>query len=307
VTSATFTQEFASWLPRWWSHQWYVQDDWKPMKGLTIALGLRWSYETPFQTKYGQQSEFDPTVKDPASGLMGAIVHRPGQLAKRDLNNFAPRIGLAWNFHPKVVFRSSFGVVHQDIFATGTNIMYQEYLATATQAPVGDPQHVFRLSQGPALPIRHSTGRLGAVHRHELFEPLGDLVGSQDAMPYVLNWSGGLQWEFARNWLLAQYQGQSGVGLINSWDINTIPLNVSNDINVLNTIFQATQNYKPYTQFGSINHFSNYGHNTYHGGTWRGKAIVGRSELQRFLHVEQVAERERRRRRRRGVTFYNRR
>jgi hypothetical protein len=89
-------------------------------------------------------------------------------------------------------------------------------------------------------------------------------------MPYVLNWSGGLQWEFARNWLLeAQYQGQSGVGLINSWDINAIPLNVSNDINVLNAIFQATQNYKPYTQFGSVNHFSNYGHNTYHGGTWR--------------------------------------
>jgi hypothetical protein len=67
----------------------------------------------------------------------------------------------------------------------------------------------------------------------------------------------------------AQYQGQSGVGLINSWDINVIPLNVSNDPAVLNTIFQNTQNYKPYTQFGSVNHFANYGHNTYHGGTWR--------------------------------------
>jgi hypothetical protein len=89
-------------------------------------------------------------------------------------------------------------------------------------------------------------------------------------MPYVLNWSGGIQWEFARNWLFeAQYQGQSGVGLINNWDINAIPLNTSNDINVLNTIFQATQNYKPYTQFGSINLYSNFGHNTYHGGTWR--------------------------------------
>jgi hypothetical protein len=38
---------------------------------------------------------------------------------------------------------------------------------------------------------------------------------------------------------------------------------------VLNTIFQNTQNYKPYTQFGSITHYSNYGHNTYHGATWR--------------------------------------
>ena len=44
----------------------------------------------------------------------------PGRLPKKDLNNFAPRLGLAWNFHPKWVFRGSFGVVHQDIFATGT-------------------------------------------------------------------------------------------------------------------------------------------------------------------------------------------
>jgi len=311
VTSATFTQEFASWLPRWWSHQLYVQDDWKPVKGLSIALGLRWSYETPFQTKYGQQSEFDPTVKDPVSGLMGAIVHRPGGLAKSDLNNFAPRIGVAWNFHPSLVFRSSFGMVHQDIFATGTNIMYQEYLATATlQAPVGDPQHVFRLSEGPA-PFQYVRQPDGSVPF------IGTNYSSRSAswwdpnmrMPYVLNWSGGVQWEFARNWVLeAQYQGQSGVGLINSWDINAIPLNVSSDINVLNTIFQGTQNYKPYTQFGSINHFSNYGHNTYHGGTWRveKRASAGLSFNAFYTWSKSLNENE-------GdgadggVTFYNRR
>src|SRR6267143_4170878 len=76
VSSATYTQEFASWLPRWWSHQWYIQDDWKPTRGLSLNLGLRWSYETPFQTKYGQQSQFDPTARDAISGLTGAIVHK---------------------------------------------------------------------------------------------------------------------------------------------------------------------------------------------------------------------------------------
>ena len=34
-------------------------------------------------------------------------------------------------------------------------------------------------------------------------------------------------------------------------------------------IFQATRNYKPYTQFGSIQHWSNYGHNSHHGVTAR--------------------------------------
>jgi hypothetical protein len=139
------------------------------------------------------------------------------------------------------------------------------------QAPVGDPQHIFRLSQGP-VPFSYTVQPDGSVPF------VGTNFSSRSAswwdpkmrMPYVMSWSGGVQYEFARNWVFeAQYQGQSGVGLINSWDINTIPLNVSTDPNVLNSIFQATQNFKPYTQFGSVNLFSNYGHNTYHGGTWR--------------------------------------
>jgi len=54
--------------------------------------------------------------------------------------------------------------VHQDIFATGTNIMYQEYLATANvQAPVGDPQHIFKLSQGP-VPFSYTVQPDGSVN-----------------------------------------------------------------------------------------------------------------------------------------------
>ncbi|MBM3785340.1 MAG: TonB-dependent receptor [Acidobacteria bacterium] len=272
VTSATFTREQASWLPRWWSHQWYVQNDWKPVRGLTLNLGVRWSYESPFQTKYGQQSQFDPNVRDPISGLMGAITHPKGGLARGDTNNFAPRVGIAWNFHPKLVFRSSFGVIHQDIFSTATNIMFQEYLATATiAAPVGDPQHVFRLAQGPPS-FQFNQQADGSVPF------VGQNFGGRAAaqwdpgmrMPYVMNWAGGLQWSFARNWVgEARYEGQSGVGLINNWDTNVVPLNVSSDPAVLNQIFTAVQNHKPYTQFGSMNLFSNFGHNSYHSGTFR--------------------------------------
>ena len=53
-------------------------------------------------------------------------------------------------------------------------------------------------------------------------------------MPYVLNWSGGVQWEFSNNWLLETiYQGQAGIGLVNAWNINAIPLNISTDPAVL--------------------------------------------------------------------------
>ena len=100
VSNAEFTQPVTTWLPRWWSHAFYVQDDLKLFHNVTLNLGLRWSYESPFNTKYGFQSQFDPNAIDPISGRKGAITHPKGPLASKDLNNFQPRVGLAWQIKP---------------------------------------------------------------------------------------------------------------------------------------------------------------------------------------------------------------
>ena len=81
-----------------------------------MNLGLRWSYESPFTTKYGQQSQFDPNAIDPVTGTPGAIVHAAGLLGKRDLNNFQPRVGLAYKINDKMVFRGGFGITTVDLF-----------------------------------------------------------------------------------------------------------------------------------------------------------------------------------------------
>ncbi|MEJ7608034.1 MAG: hypothetical protein WKF37_17650, partial [Bryobacteraceae bacterium] len=86
----------------------------------------------------------------------------------------------------------------------------------------------------------------------------------------VYMWSGGIQRQLSQSWLLeALYQGSAGVGLLNSWDINAIPLDISRDVPTLNAIANASQNFRPFTQFGTIRHYSNYGHNTHHSGTLR--------------------------------------
>ncbi|MGH9694831.1 MAG: hypothetical protein ACRD5Z_11850, partial [Bryobacteraceae bacterium] len=54
VVRADYSTYLANWLPRWWSHALYIQDDFTYSPKLTLNLGLRWSYESPYSTKYGQ-------------------------------------------------------------------------------------------------------------------------------------------------------------------------------------------------------------------------------------------------------------
>ena len=272
VSSATFTQAQARWQPRWWAHALFFQDDYKPRRNITISLGVRWSYTSPFQTADGKQSEFDPNATDPVTGRKGAIVHRAGALASGDYNNWQPRIGLAYNFKPKWVFRGNFGVITADVLTSGLNNNFEEYLATANvQSPPGDPRTVFRLSQGPP-PIQFNVAQDGSVPY------VGTNYGPRTAswfdpnmrMPYTMNWSGGFEYQISHSWLMELiYQGTAGVGLVNLWDINVVPLNVSTDPAALTRIRNSYQDYRPYTQFGPILLFSNFGHNTYHGMTLR--------------------------------------
>ncbi len=273
VASAQFTRNQAAWLPRWWGHGFYAQDDFRPVKNLTLNLGLRWSYESPFQTKYGQQSQFDPAATDAITGRLGAIVHQPGPLARKDLNNWQPRLGLAWNFRPNWVLRSSFTVITSDLMTNGINQNFEEYFASANlQAPPGDPRTVFKLSQGPPS-FTFNTNPDGSV----------PFVGSNYAgrpahwydpsmrSPYVMSWSGGFEWQFSRTWLVeALYQGSAGVKLLNSWDTNVRPIDwFPAEPARIEPIRQQFQNFKPYPQFGSITLFSNFGHNSYHAATLR--------------------------------------
>ncbi len=270
VVRADFTKALATWLPRWWSHAFYFQDDWKVTTRLTLNLGVRWQTESPYQTKYGQQSRFDPTAIDPLTGLKGALLHPTGPLASRDMNNFQPRVGMAYNFRQNWVFRGGFTVNTLDLWTNGLRENFDEYLATAVIQPApGNPDIAFKLSQGPPI-----------VNFNVLPDGSAPFIGTNYAgrtasyydpnmrSPYVMNWNTGIQRQLGRNYLLeVNYQGSAGVGLLNRWDINAIPLDVSKDPVQLERIRQSSQNFKPYPQFGSVMLYSNFGHSTFHSGT----------------------------------------
>ncbi len=311
VTRADFTQDLATWLPRWWGHAAYFQDDFKLRRNITLNLGVRWQYESPFSTKYGQQSQFDPTARDPLTGRAGAILHGPGLLAKRDLNNFQPRIGLAWTINPKLVFRGGFAVNTLDLWTAGLTENFEEYFASAAvEREPGNPDVAFYLRSGPPT-TRFQLQSDGTAPF------IGTNFGGRTAswrdpnmrMPYIMNWNGGFQYQLTNRIVMeATYQGSAGVGLLNRWDINQIPLNASTDPVQLNNIFRASQNFKPYPQFGNVFHYANYGHSSFHSGTIKvEKRMSSGFSLASFYTMGKSIDEASDDGAAGGITFYNRR
>ncbi len=270
VSSASFGLNLASWLPRDYIHSFYFQDDWKVTPTLTLNLGLRYSNESPFTTKWMQMSQWDPTVIDTVTGKQGGVTHPKSPLNKRDNNNFQPRLGLAWHPLSKWVFRAGFAVNTIDMNFPGGQ--FEEYTGQASQSmPTGDPRAVYRISQGPnpvvmpvladgTSPYQGTTysGRTSSRYDPNLHNP------------YQLNWNQSIQYELRRNYLMEfSYQGSVGVGLTQNWPLNTLPLDYAKGDPAVNlALNNSFQNYRPYTQFGDVTlRNAKLGHSTYHAGT----------------------------------------
>ncbi|MCU1329981.1 MAG: hypothetical protein JWN34_5351 [Bryobacterales bacterium] len=272
VRTATYNGELTSWLPRSDIHSFYLQDDWKITPTLTANIGVRYSNESPFNTKYGAMSSFDPAGTDSVTGGRGAIIH-PQSLANRDNNNFNPRLGLSWHAMPKLVLRGGIGMNTVDIKFPQGRGQFDEYTASATQqAAVGDPTPIYRISQVPA-PVKFTVRPDGTS---PFISATGNYSGRNVQWwdknlrnPYVLNFNLSAQYEFRRNYLVElSYQVSSGVGLLETWEANTFPIDFgAGNPTLQNQVLAASQNYRPFPSFGNISYRSNTGHSTFHSGT----------------------------------------
>lgn len=88
----------------------YFQDDWRVNNTLTVNLGIRWEYNSPFVEVADRQSNFEYyTGKLVVAGQDGAS----RQLVDNYYGAWQPRVGFAWNplaMNRKMVFRGAYTI-----------------------------------------------------------------------------------------------------------------------------------------------------------------------------------------------------
>lgn len=201
------------------SFAWFVQDSWKITRKMTLDYGLRYDFGTYLESEHGLLANFGPSTPNPsAGGLPGAVVfdgYGPGHCQCHIASNypfaFGPRIGFAYQFAPKTVFRAGAGVSYYKTddnnsvsFSTGSQNRYSSpaYGSPAFLMQDGMPYVITWPNFNPGqLPLPGTvTAPLLAFDRHSGWPAR------------QLQWSFGIQREVLPNLLLeAAYVGNRGV------------------------------------------------------------------------------------------------
>jgi hypothetical protein len=112
-------------------HSVYAQDDWKVNSSLTLNIGLRWEYGSPYSDLYNRISNFDPASQTVLTTTPGAVagngitpVSFGGTYGKTLVNpddtDFAPRLGFAYAIDPKTAIRGGFGMSYAHYTRAGS-------------------------------------------------------------------------------------------------------------------------------------------------------------------------------------------
>ncbi|HMF78196.1 MAG TPA: carboxypeptidase regulatory-like domain-containing protein [Bryobacteraceae bacterium] len=93
----------------------FFQDDWHVTSKLTLNLGLRWEYfGVPYESSGLQGAISSANLIDGVHQLDGLTISKSSQWYGKDWNNFAPRIGFAYDpaGNGKTVIRGFYGVFY---------------------------------------------------------------------------------------------------------------------------------------------------------------------------------------------------
>jgi hypothetical protein len=208
----------------------FVQDDWRVSNRLTVNLGLRWDYESPFTERYNRQvSNFCTTCSNPLqSSVTGLTLNGGLQFVSasnrfpypRDLNNFQPRIGAAFQATQKTVARAGFGIIY---FNTLESPISSGFSASTSYTNTTDSTHpINQLSNpfpaGVTLPTGSSLGLASQEGQSISF------VDPHHVQPKSVQYSASIQQQFPADLVLQiAYIGTRPTRLEVNHNINLLP------------------------------------------------------------------------------------
>jgi hypothetical protein len=205
----------------------YVQDDWKPTRGLTLNLGMRYEFASPQWEADNRLANFNPATNSLIQAHSGDLYDR--SLQALQTHNFAPRVGLAWRpFDKKTVIRTAYGVSYQQfnrlggenlLAYNGPNIVDAQIDQVpgqgSCQSPSAPPQSCFRPTSFGFPDNFASPANFDPLRAQARYIPNGNPTG------YVQSWHLTVQRELTKGLVLdAAYVGNRGVHLMILADYN---------------------------------------------------------------------------------------
>jgi len=107
LTTAEYSAELPTKQMRKISYFGYIQDEWKVTRNITANIGLRYEFYNRFAEIHGRAIPFD------IQGC-GGFCPKGSEFSAPDMNNFAPRVSLAWSIKEKTVVRAGGGIYYGD-------------------------------------------------------------------------------------------------------------------------------------------------------------------------------------------------
>ena len=229
----------------------FIQDDWKASRRLTLNVGLRYDYATWPYEGADRLANLNPEtgqVFTPANSPFGRSLIRP------DKNNFAPRVGLAYQLDDATVVRSGYGRFYmlferagsEDQLALNLPFLVQNNVTAANNNSTANNIRLrtgFNLSLNPAS-VDPRLVRLRAIN-------------PEAVMPSIDQWNIGIQRRLYGNLVAtADYVGTKGTHLSVLRNLNQQLFNAAG----------VGTGVIPYPSLGPIEYRDNGGNSNYHGG-----------------------------------------
>jgi len=228
----------------------FAEDTYKVAPNLTLDLGLRYDYATPFYEAHNKQSNFDYTTgKIIPAGTAGY----PKHLANVDKADFAPRVGFSYSPFPSrpLVVRAGYGR-----FFIFNEIRTGDPLQTDYNWPFFFEPSFTGDGFTPALGMTPGTG-FPALDPNNI----GNLTLGVTSQDWRLHtgvydeWNINLEYQLPGTILITPaYVGSKGTHLQSLIDRNQIPTPSAT----------FDQNARPYPQYGGFTSIVNRGNSSYH-------------------------------------------